>query len=240
MGSMRQEDSGAIVIRPPLAGRIGSVFGTVLLGAACLTTVGGMAIFIASGEVAVVITLAVCSVVILGLFVYVLRDTRSKLGWRVTIGTDALELDLPAGRSPVHRLEPVHKKVRFDEIAAVETRLEAYPSFGMVNINRAYALLLKSGEVIILGEDRAQNTALAAAILTDAVGRILEHAGLKVRDRGMALGRGGFLCVLFTSAPPWDAPNLGEGQQAQLWRKAGMTGQISQGAALATLFGSRN
>lgn len=239
MGNM-QDGSGKIVIRPPLAGRIGSAFGTVLLGAGGLAMLGGAAIFTATGEIALVITLAVCSAVIIGLFFYVLRDTRSKLKWRVTIGADALELDLPGGRSAFHRLDPVHTKVRYDEIAAVETRLEAYPSMGMVNINRAYALRLKAGDLIILGEDRGLNTALASATLTTAVGQMLEHGGLKARDRGMALGRGGFLCVLYTSPPPWDARNLSDKQQAELWRKAGMTGQIAQSAAFVTLFNSRN
>lgn len=121
--------------------------------------------------------------------------TRAKLGWRMGIGTDILDLDLPGGRSLVHRLDPVHAGLSYDEIEAVETRLEAYPSFGMVNMHRAYALKLKSGDLIILGEDRALNTGMASAAVSNAVLEILRRRALEVRDLGMAKGRGGLLCV---------------------------------------------
>ena len=78
------------------------------------------------------------------------------------IGAEALDLDLPSSRSLTHRLKAVHAKLRFDEIESVQTRLEAYRSFGMANMNCSYALKLKGGDVIVLGEDRALGTQLAS------------------------------------------------------------------------------
>ena len=129
--------------------------------------------------------------------------------------------------------------MKYDAIDAVETRLEAYRSVGSVNINRIYALRLKSGELIILGEDRALNTSMESATVTSTVKRILQQGSLDVRDLGMAEGRGGLFAVLFTAPPPWDAPSLSDEQQAILWRKAGITGQLAQNASFETLFKSR-
>lgn len=230
-----KETTGSLVIRPPLAGRIGSTLASILIGATCLFMVGGAALTIGRGHVATGLFLVAVAGFIGVLFLNVLRDTRSKLGWRMGIGADILELDLPGGRSLIHRLDPVRARLSYDEIEAVETRLEAYPSFGMVNMHRAYALKLKSGDLIMLGEDRTLNTGLASATLSRAVQEILQHRELEVRDLGMARGRGGLLCVLFASPPPWDAPSLDDDRQAALWRRAGMTGKLARSAASATL-----
>ena len=109
----------------------------------------------------------------------------------------------------------------------VETRLEAYTSVGMVSMHRSYALKLKTGRLIMLGEDRALNTAMASSILANTVKHIVRRGKLEARDLGMAEGRGGILLVLFTAPPSWDAPSLSDDRQATLWRAAGMTGQVA-------------
>jgi hypothetical protein len=83
-----------------------------------------------------------------GLTGYVLRDLRGKWGLRVELLPDRMVLDLPAGRSLIHRPVAQHLTIPYGDIDAVETRLEAYASIGMENMQRAYVLSLKQGDRI--------------------------------------------------------------------------------------------
>jgi hypothetical protein len=223
-------------IRQPRAAWLGGLFTAVLLGLLCAFMLGGAVLAMTGGNFAVGAVLAAVAGVMGVLFRYVLRDARAKRNWRITVGTDTLELELPRGRSLVHRLDPVRAKIRFDEIEAVETRLEAYRSFAMANMQRSYALRLKAGDTIILGEDRALGTALASDFFAGAVDRIVGQGKLPTRDLGMAEGKGGILSVLFTRPPPWDAPALGAEQQSALWRRAVLTGQLAMFLVALVLF----
>ena len=98
------------VVRPTLAGRIGSLFVTALLGAVGLFMFGATAIAIWSGNLVIGLVVAAVSGIFVLLFLYVMRDLRGKQGWRVGVGTDFLNLDLPKSRSLIHRLAPVHAK----------------------------------------------------------------------------------------------------------------------------------
>jgi hypothetical protein len=71
-----------------------------------------------------------------GLTGYVLRDLWGKWGLRVELLPDRMVLDLPAGRSLIHRPVAQHLTIPYSDIDAVETRLEAYPSIGMENMHR--------------------------------------------------------------------------------------------------------
>lgn len=226
-------------MRPSLAGRLGSMFITIIMGALCafLFVMTGLVLY--RGEIGLGLILAAVAVFCMGLFFYVRRDMRGKRGWKIEIDEGVLALDLPRERSLIYRLEPVSTHLRFDEIAAVETRLEAYPSLGMANMHRVYALRLNTGDLIILGEDRALNTRLANLTLANTVERIVRDGKFEVRDLGMVEGKMGLLCVLFASAPPWDTPSLDDERQAVLWRKAGMTGNLAASAAFLTVFGAR-
>jgi len=217
-----------IVLRQLAAGWI-STFVTVLIGALSVFLLGLVGIVLAAEQFSIGMFLAVAATasVVIVLFCYVLRDARGKLGWRISIGADALDLDLPASRSLTHRLKPVHARLRFDEIESVETRLEAYRSFGMANMNRSYALRLNAGDVIVLGEDRALGTQLASSFFQRVAERIVEHGKMQMRDLGMAEGRGGILSVLFTSPPHWDAPNLEVKRQEALWNRVTLTGALA-------------
>jgi hypothetical protein len=154
------------------------------------------------------------------LAVHCLRDARAKHGLSIRAGADGLELRLPAARSLVRTLRAERRSVAWSEIAAIETRLEAYRSLGMANMQRAYVLRLSAGELIFLGEDRALGTNIATAMLANLVARLRERSPIELIDRGMAEGRGGLLGVLFTAAPPWAAENLHVDLQARLWRAA--------------------
>lgn len=224
---LKSDTDHPTLIRPSIAGRIGGAFTTALIGALSLFMLGAAAIITADGHVgAGAFTLAITGVMVV-LARYVLRDVRAKWGWRIAIGTDALDLDLPSGRSLIHRLDPVHARVRYDQIDAIETRLEAYRSFGMANMHRSYALRLKTGDLIVLGEDRAVGTSMASSFLADTVEHIVQRGGLDIRDLGMAEGRGGIFSVLFTSPPRWDTPGLGTEKQTDLWRRVAWTGALA-------------
>jgi hypothetical protein len=169
------------------------------------------------------------------LFGYVLRDARGKQGLRISIGVDTLDLALPASRSLIHRLKPVHTRLRFDEIRSVETRLEAYRSLGMANMNRSYALRLNTGDVIVLGEDRALGTQIASNFFERVAAHIVQRGKIEMRDLGMAEGKGGILSVLFTSPPPVDAPSLDVKRQGALWNRVTMTGVLALIAPIVVL-----
>ncbi len=188
-----------------------------------------------SGQFGVGAVVLAVAVITLILFRYVLRDALGKLGWRIGIAAASLELDLPSTRSLTHHLEAVHTRLRFDEIERIETRLEAYRTFGMANMNQSYALLLKTGSRIVLGEDRALGTQMGSAVLATVAARISEIARVEMRDLGMAEGKGGVLAVLFTSPPRWDAPPLDAATQRALWRRVGTTGMVASAASLLVL-----
>jgi hypothetical protein len=162
-----------------------------------------------------------------GLAHYVWRDFRGKWGLRVELDREAVTLDLPAGRSLIHRVPAQRLTIPYDDIAAVETRLEAYRSFGMANMQRAYALRRRSGEWIFLFEDRALATQYETSFFADIAGKLAARAGVAVRDLGMVEGRGGFLAVWGMHAQDWAAPSLPADRQARLWRGVVITGQLA-------------
>jgi hypothetical protein len=164
--------------------------------------------------------LGLISGISLALAAYCWRDARAKHGLSIRAGADGLELCLPAARSLVRALRTERRSVAWSEIAAIETRLEAYRSLGMANMQRAYVLRLSAGELIFLGEDRALGTNIATDILANLVARLRERSPIELIDRGMAEGRGGLLAVLFTAPPPWAAEDLDAERQARLWRMA--------------------
>lgn len=223
---MSAETEAPIILRQSGAGWI-SLFVTVLIGALCIFMLGAATFVFADRQLAMGAVLLAAAAVMIIMFQYVLRDARGKQGWRISIGTDTVDLDLPGGRSLIHRPKPVHGRVRFGEMDRVETRLEAYRSFGLANMQRVYALKLKTGEVIILGEDRALGTSMASAFFETVAAHIVERGGIPLHDLGMAEGKGGILAVLFTSPPQWDAPSLPTKSQDALWRRATFTGRLA-------------
>jgi hypothetical protein len=109
--------------------------------------------------------------------------------------------------------------IPYADIAAIETRLEAYGSLGMEIMQRAYVLHRKSRELIFLFEERGLATALASSLFGDIAAELAKRAGVAVKDHGMAAGRGGLLCTWSTHAPDWAAPALSPERQRQLWAR---------------------
>ena len=170
-----------------------------------------------------------------GLTGYVLRDLRGKWGLRVELLPDRMVLDLPAGRSLIHRPVAQHLTVPYSDIDAVETRLEAYPSFGMEIMQRAYVLSRKQGDRIFLFEDRALGTPLDSPMVANIAAAIVAHAHVPLRDLGMVEGRGGFLSVWGTHAPDWAAPPLSLARQLRIWRHVAFTGALAVAIIIVAL-----
>lgn len=222
------------ILRPNATG-LGALFATLFNGALCLASLVFGLVLWANGNVGTGLFLEGIAVFLGFLTRYGWRDMRGKQAWLVTLGPEALALHLPAGRSITRKLSAVQENIRLDEIAAIETRLEAYRSLGMVNMQRAYALKLKTGKVIILGEDRALGTSLKKELLAETVRRIAAHAGLEIHDLGMAEGSAGILSIINNKPPPWDAPALDATRQADLWRQAELTGWLALTAVALVL-----
>lgn len=162
-----------------------------------------------------------------GLTGYVLRDLRGKWGLRVELLADRVVLDLPGGRSLIHRPRAQQLTIPYADIEAVETRLEAYRSLGMAMMQRAYVLNRKQGDRIFLFEDRALATPFEASMVARIAHAIAARAHVPLHDLGMVEGRGGFLAVWGPHAPDWAAPSLPLAQQLRLWRHAAATGTLA-------------
>ena len=164
----------------------------------------------------------------------VARNTRGLGQWHITLEDENLRLSLPAARSLSRKLDPVSRILPLAEIDSVETRLETYRSLGMANINRGYALRLKDGSSLLLGEDRAQGTSMASRFVADAAQALLDR-GIEMHDLGMSEGRGGLLGVAFVRPADWDAPAVEEARAEMLTRRARRTGMVAWVAALVVL-----
>jgi hypothetical protein len=161
---------------------------------------------------------------ILWLTRYGWRDARAKHRLLIEADEEGLSLRLPPGRSLTHKADWCVRRVPWSQIAGIDTRLEAYSTLGMANMQRAFALRLQGGERLLLGEDRAQGTQLARSFYGDFIWQVSERFPVTVTDLGMAEGRAGVLGVLFTAAPAWDAGALPAEKQSAAWRRVARTG----------------
>ncbi len=214
------------VFRLPLGPRLLGIFGMIFL--AIIT--GIMIVFAVLAfetQWALGLFLMACAGFIGALTGYVWRDLRGKLGLRVVLDTHAVTLDLPAGRSLIHRPPAQHLTIAYADIEAVDARFEAYGSLGMEMMQRAYALHRKSGEVIFLFEERALATAMASSMFADVVADLVARAGVPLRELGTVEGKGGLLGVWGTHAPDWAAPALPRLRAMRLWRHAASTGSLA-------------
>lgn len=212
--------------RIPLGPRLLSLFGVaVLTGMSGVLAVGAILLVRTDWGVSIVLAAAAC--LLAALTDYVWRDLAGKWRLHVVLDTDVVTLDLPAGRSLIHRPPVQHLTIPYADIAAVESRLEGYRTLGMENMQRAYVLRRKDSELIFLFEDRALGTAMASSLFTGIANELAARAGGTVHDIGMVAGAGGVLGVWGTHAPDWAAPPLSPAQQLRHWRRATMTGSLT-------------
>lgn len=220
--------------RTPRAAIALSLFGVIACGAITLF-LAVVAALVSFDQWQFGLILVPLAILIGALTAYVWRDLRGKWGLRVVLDNEAVTLDLPAGRSLIHRPAAQHITLHYDEIAAVETRLEAYRSFGMAMMQRSYVLCCTNGDLIFLFEERALATGLATTLYTKAANSLADRASVPVKDLGMVEGRGGALGVWATKAPDWATPSLPQERQARLWRRAALTGMLAGGVIISAL-----
>jgi hypothetical protein len=215
------------VFRVPIGPRLFTLLGVLLVGGVTLLmAVAAVYLLVLRQWGLGALTLALAAFMA-GLTDYLVRDLRGKWGLRVAMEADVLVLDLPFGRSLIHRPAAQHLKIPYSDIEAIETRLEAYATFGMAMLQRAYVLHRKDGQLIFLFEDRAIATRFASSMFSKLAAEIAARAGVPLRDHGMAEGRGGFLAVWGTRAPDWAAPDMPVARQIHMRRRAAITGTLA-------------
>jgi hypothetical protein len=227
--------SDSAVFRMPLGPRLLSAFGFAVCAALAAVLLAACAFCVLRYQFGLAAALAAAAAFQVALARYVGRDLRGKWGLRAELTADRVLLQLPAGRSLIHRLPAASLSIPYADIAAIETRLEGYRSLGMAMLQRAYALRRRSGELIFLGEDRAVGSALAAPHCAGIVAAIAERIHVAPFDLGMVEGRGGALGVWGARTVDWDAPSLDEARQRRLWRAASITGYVAVVGALVVL-----
>jgi hypothetical protein len=211
--------------RIPLGPRLLSLFGVVVLaGMSGFLAVFAILLVRADWRVSLVVAAVAC--LMAALTDYVWRDFAGKWRLHVVLDADAVTLDLPAGRSLIHRPPPQHLTIPYADIAAVESRLEGFRTFGIENMQRAYVLRRKDNDLIFLFEDRALGTAMASSLFSGIAAELAARAGGTVHDIGMVAGQGGVLGVWGTHAPDWAAPPLSAAERLAHWRRAAMTGSL--------------
>jgi hypothetical protein len=211
--------------RVPLGPRLLSLFGVIVLaGMSGVLAVFAILLVRANLSVSLVVAAVVC--LMSALTDYVWRDFAGKWRLHIVLDTDAVTLDLPAGRSLIHRPPAQHLTVPYADIAAIESRLEGYRTFGIENMQRAYVLRRRDNDLIFLFEDRALGTAMASSLFSGIAAELATRAGGKIHDIGMVAGQGGVLGVWGAHAPDWAAPPLSAAERLAHWRRAAMTGSL--------------
>jgi len=123
--STTEHEPGRIVFRTPAWARYFSLFGVLALGAVTALMLGFAILLLFQRWWWVGAFTAAIAIFMAGLTGYVLRDLRGKWGLCVTLLFDRMILDLPAGRSLIHRPVAQHLTIPYSDVDAVETRLEA-------------------------------------------------------------------------------------------------------------------
>jgi hypothetical protein len=215
-----------LVFRLPLVQRLFALFGVIFLA----VVTGIMIVFAVLAftmQWALGLFMMACAGFIGALTGYVWRDLKGKWGLRIALGIDAVTLDLPAGRSLIHRPPAQHLTIPYVDIEAIEARFEAYGTLGMEMMQRAYVLHRKSGELIFLFEERALATKMQSSMFADIVADLAARAAVPLRELGTVEGKDGLLGVWGTHAPDWAAPALPRERAVRLWRHAASTGSLA-------------
>jgi uncharacterized membrane protein len=175
-----------------------------------------------------------CALFMFGLGRYVGGDAWGKWRWRIDIDGETVKLRLPSGRSISHKLRPVRRTLARADIEAIEHRIEFYTTVRLANMQRCFALRLRGGERIILGEDRALNSGFGSHFFEDSTQALAENLGIMFEEQPTVCDSGGILAVWFVRAPPWGAPGIDEAEIARLTALAGFTGSLAVRSAMAT------
>lgn len=223
------------VFRTPASQRYLSLVGTIVLGLTTLIFVGFSSLILLKQLWLLGVFMLAVTVFMGALTGYVYKDLNGRWGLRVALLEEGVQLDLPTARSLIHRPKAEHLTVPYSDVEAIETRYEAFRSFGMAMVQCPYVLKRKSGDRVFLFEDRALATGLAPPMYGPIAEAIATRANAPIVPLGMVEGKGGVLAVWRTDAPDWSAPSLPAEQQWRLWRHAAATGSFA-GLAVTAIF----
>jgi len=223
---MTRDKRARRVFRLALTPRLLSLFAVIIIAGATMM-LAALAVLLFPKQWPVGLVAMACAGLMGALTGYVGRDLRGKWGLRVILDTDAVTLDLPAGRSLIHRPPAQHLVVPYADIAAIDARFEAYASLGMAIMQRAYVLHRRDGVLIFLFEERALATFLESSMFAGIVADLAARAKVTVHELGTVEGKGGLLSVWGTHAPDWTAPPLPRDRALRLWRHAFATGSFA-------------
>lgn len=213
-----------------LADRLGIGFTTALLWSLLIFMAVMCALVLFDKEWTASLVLGVTVLFFLQLANIVARDCLMKWGWRISLGKEEVWLRLPAGRLLFGAVPSENRSVLYSEISHLETRAEAISTFGLATLNTLYAARLKTGELILLGEDRPiPRTDLWTSLAGDAAKALSRAANVPMKRFPTAEGSGGFLTLWGTSRPPWPktaAGGLTDDEERKLRNRLIMTNFI--------------
>ena len=218
-----------------LADRLGIGFTTALLWAILIGMAGASAVLMMTGEVVAALVLLVAVAVFLQLASIVARDCQMKWLWRVALGAEEAWLRLPTGRLLFGRAPAFNRSLQYDEIRQLEWREEAITGLGVLTVNKVFAVRLKNGQLILLGEDRpVPQTGLWSTIAGEAAQGLSRMARVSMKRLPMAHGEGGFLTLWGASRPEWpgteDSGIMSETEKHALYFRLLMTNLIPAAA----------
>lgn len=149
--------------------------------------------------------LGVMGIGMLALCRVVQRDASAKWRWRVALAGDRVFLELPAGRSWLHRDGGFSGTLLYSDIEAIVCRPEVYRQLGACTEVQPYWLILADGSRLLLGEDRQVSNAYAT--MTRRMFRTAEALATASRTRITTLanaeGEAGILAIWGAKPPPW-------------------------------------
>jgi hypothetical protein len=227
-GSLASAAFGAkpIAFQTPRTPVVLSIVGIAVIAAAsaCMTALAILSVL--QGWWLMVVVMSAVACFLAGLAAYVAKDLRGKWSLRVVLESDRLVLDLPAHRSLIHDPPAYRGSIAYADIAAIETRLEAYGTAGAEMMQQPFVLHRKNGELIFLFEDRALRTKFHNDFFPNIAKQIIARSGAPLRDLGMVEGKNGFFGVWGAHSPDWAAPSLPADRQRLLWRRVALTGVL--------------
>jgi hypothetical protein len=217
----------AKIWRTPLGPRLISLCTVIAAGGVAIFLIGAAIVVLPLAWALAVFVIAPIACFVAALAGYGWRDLAGKWGLQVALSAHSVTLDLPRGRSLIHRPPPQHLTIPYADIVAIESRLEAYRGLGMTMMQRAYVLRRRNGEMVFLFEDRALATAIETSLYANIADDLANRAGVPITDLGMVEGGGGVLGVWGTHSVDWAAPSLPLARQLRLWRHAALTGSLA-------------
>ena len=227
--------AGARIWRRSRWGAVGSAFALALflplvLGAAAL---GLYLLFQGSVGTGVAAVLLVCAGVVGALIQLLWRNMRGKMGAAITLTDVGMQLELRAGRSATHRTEAVREFIAYKDMAAIEMRIEAYPSQGMATMQRCVRLTRRNGPAVFLYEERGLGLFENGNMLPITT-EIAERAGIPVNDLGVVEGGGGLFAAWFLTVPDWSAAAVSPERAEWLFRRVNLTNRLASVVAYET------